>query len=131
MNLNHVTLIVTELQRSIDFYRLLGLVPIVHAPPRYARFVCPQGDATLSIEVTGEAAFPARTQLYFECEAFDQRVDQLQAAGLVFRQLPTDMDYLWREARLSDPDGHEVRLYFAGHNRRDPPWKIDAADRPG
>jgi catechol 2,3-dioxygenase-like lactoylglutathione lyase family enzyme len=131
MNLNHVTLIVTELQRSIDFYRTLGLVPIVYAPPRYARFVCPQGDATLSIEVTGEAVLAARIQLYFECDALDQRVEQLRTAGLVFRQLPTDMDYLWREARLSDPDGHEVRLYFADRNRRDPPWKIDAADLPG
>jgi catechol 2,3-dioxygenase-like lactoylglutathione lyase family enzyme len=98
MNLNHVTLIVTELQRSIDFYRTLGLVPIVYAPPRYARFVCPQGDATLSIEVTGEAVLAARIQLYFECER---------------------------------PRRPRSALYFAGRNRRDPPWKIDAADLPG
>ena len=47
LRLNHVTLIVGELQRSLRFYRLLGLVPIVHAPPRYARFVFPGGDSTI------------------------------------------------------------------------------------
>lgn len=130
MRLNHVTLIVTELQRSLRFYRALGLVTIVHAPPRYARFVCPDGDSTLSIEVTGEAALAPRVQLYFECDALDDRVAQLRAAGLSFRQLPTDMDYLWREARLSDPDGHEIRLYSAGRNRLDPPWKIAPEDMP-
>jgi catechol 2,3-dioxygenase-like lactoylglutathione lyase family enzyme len=130
LRLNHVTLIVGELQRSLRFYRLLGLVPIVHAPPRYARFVFPGGDSTMSIEVTGEAALPARVQLYFECAALDERVALLRAAGMQFSQLPTDMDYLWREARLSDPDGHELRLYWAGPNRLDPPWKITPADVP-
>lgn len=130
MRLNHVTLIVAELQRSLRFYRALGLVPIVHEPPRYARLQSPDGDWTLSIEVTGEAALPARVQLYFECEALDERVALLRAVGLQFHQLPTDMDYLWREARLSDPDGHELRLYRAGPNRLDPPWKINPADVP-
>ena len=34
------------------------------------------------------------------------------------------MPYLWREARLRDPDGHDVRLYFAGENRLNPPWRM-------
>ena len=33
---------------------------MVHEPPRYARFRCPDGDETLSIEVTGEAPVPPR-----------------------------------------------------------------------
>jgi catechol 2,3-dioxygenase-like lactoylglutathione lyase family enzyme len=82
MRLNHVTLIVGELQRSLRFYRTLGLVPIVHEPPRYARLQSLEGDWTLSIEVTGEAALPARVQLYFECDALDERVALLRAAGL-------------------------------------------------
>ena len=133
MKLNHVTLIVTELRRSMDFYRRLGLRPIVHAPPRYARFVCAEGDATLSIEVSGEAALPTRAQLYFEfvdAAQLDRRVAQLREAGLHFHQPPTDMDYLWREARLVDPDGHDIRLYHAGRNRLDPPWKLRAGEFP-
>jgi len=124
MRLNHVTLIVTDFARSTAFYRALGLVPIVHEPPRYARFQCPDSDETLSIEVTGEAAAPARAQLYFECRDLDRTVAQLKAKGLVFQQDPTDMSYLWREARVRDPDGHDIRLYFAADNRLNPPWKV-------
>lgn len=130
MNLNHLTLIVSELPRSLAFYCALGLVPIVHEAPRYARLICPDGDATLSIEVTGAPALPPRVQLYFECEDLDQRVQQLRAAGLDFTQLPSDMPYLWREARLADPDGHDVRLYRAGRYRLDPPWKLRPDQMP-
>lgn len=124
MRLNHVTLIVTHFERSTAFYRTLGLVPIVHEPPRYARFRCPDTDATLSVEVTGEPPAPARAQLFFECIDLDRTVAQLKVNGLAFDQDPTDMPYLWREARLRDPDGHDIRLYFAADNRLNPPWKV-------
>jgi len=124
MRLNHVTLIVTNLERSMVFYRALGLVPIVHESPRYARFVCPDGDETLSVEVTGEGPTPARAQLYFECPEIDRTVVQLKDQGITFDQDPTDRDYLWREARLRDPDGHDIRLYFSNGHRLNPPWKL-------
>jgi catechol 2,3-dioxygenase-like lactoylglutathione lyase family enzyme len=129
MRLNHVTLIVRSFESCKAFYKALGLIQIVDASPRYARFQCPDGEATLSIEVIDRApAFPS-AQLYFEypsAAALDVRVAELQKQGLVFEQVPTDMDYLWREARLSDPDGHCIRLYHAGKNRLDPPWRIRA-----
>ncbi len=124
MNLNHVTLIVSDFERSRAFYQALGLVQIVDAPPRYARFQCPGGDVTLSIEVTGEDAAPPRAQLFFECDDLDERVERLQASGIDFTQEPTDVDYLWREARLLDPDGHDIRLFYSDGNRLEPPWKI-------
>jgi uncharacterized glyoxalase superfamily protein PhnB len=65
-----------------------------------------------------------RAQLYFECDALDETVAALKGRGLVFEQEPTDMFYLWREARLRDPDGHALRLYHAGKNRLDPPWRL-------
>jgi catechol 2,3-dioxygenase-like lactoylglutathione lyase family enzyme len=58
MRLNHVTPIVTNVERSTAFYKRLGLVPVVHEPPRYARFRCPDSDETVSIEVTGEPPAP-------------------------------------------------------------------------
>lgn len=124
MRLNHVTLIVTDFDRSAAFYRSLGLVPIVHEPPRYARFRCPDSDETLSIEVTGEPPGPARAQLFFECPDLDETVTRLKRDGVTFVQDPTDMPYLWREARIRDPDGHDIRLYFAEDNRLNPPWKV-------
>jgi len=66
----------------------------------------------------------AGTQLFFECDALDETAAALKARGLAFEQEPTDMFYLWREARLRDPDGHDVRLYYAGENRLNPPWRM-------
>jgi len=125
MRLNHVTLIVSEFERSKAFYEALGLLQIVDAPPRYARFMLPDGGATLSIEVTGEPPAPARAQIFLECDDLDARVAELQRRGVSFTHDPTDMPYLWREARLRDPDGHDVRLYHAGENRLNPPWRIN------
>jgi catechol 2,3-dioxygenase-like lactoylglutathione lyase family enzyme len=126
MRFNHVTLDVADLERSKAFYKTLGLVQIVDSPPRYARFVFPDGDATLSVEVMGDRLerSPDRAQLYFECDALDETVAALKAKGLVFDRDPTDMSYLWREAHLRDPDGHDLRLYRAGDNRLNPPWKL-------
>jgi len=124
MRFNHVTLIVSDLGRSLAFYKMLGLKPIVLSAPRYARCVFPDGDATLSLEVTGAPPNESRAELFFECATLDELVRGLKAEGVVFYQDPTDMRYLWREARLKDPDGHELRLYFAGENRLNPPWKL-------
>lgn len=124
MRFNHVTLIVSDFDRSKAFYATLGLIQIVDSPPRYARFHFPDGDSTLSIEVTGDPAQTATAQLFFECDDLDERVASLKAKGIAFQQEPTDMPYLWREARLHDPDRHDIRLFYAGENRLNPPWKI-------
>ena len=124
MRLNHVTLIVSDYERSLAFYRSLGLRAIVLAPPRYARMIMPEGDSTLSIEVTGDAPGPSRIEICFDCPDLDGTVARLAAQGLKFTQMPTDMDYLWREAWLLDPDGHRLCLYNAGGNRLNPPWRV-------
>ena len=133
MRFNHLTLDVADLERSKAFYTRLGLIQIVDAPPRYARFALPEGDATLSIEVMGDrpGAPPDRAQLFFECDDLDARVAALKRLGVVFDQEPTDTFYLWREAHLRDPDGHHLRLYRAGEYRLDPPWKLPAATGRG
>jgi catechol 2,3-dioxygenase-like lactoylglutathione lyase family enzyme len=127
MRFNHITLAVSDFERSKAFYRTLGLTQIVDAPPRYARFTFPDGDATLSVEVVDDAAGAhPPDELFFECEDLDERVAALKALGITFHQDPTDMFYLWRVAALRDPDGHEIRLYRAGENRLNPPWRMAA-----
>jgi catechol 2,3-dioxygenase-like lactoylglutathione lyase family enzyme len=54
MNLNQVTLPAAELAPAIEFYRRLRLRLIVEDLPHYARFECPDGDSTLSLEQTPE-----------------------------------------------------------------------------
>jgi catechol 2,3-dioxygenase-like lactoylglutathione lyase family enzyme len=124
MRLNQLTVIVSDYERSKAFYRALGLEQIVDSPPRYARFACPDGDATFSIEVTGVPPTTSGAHIYFECDDLDERVAALKAAGFAFELEPTDMPYLWREAWLRDPDGHQLRLYRASENRLNPPWRI-------
>ena len=124
MQLNQVTLPAVDVQASITFYSGLGLRLIVKALPRYARFECPDGGSTLSLhQVIGRPA-PSEAVVYFECEGLDAKVLHLQANGYTFNQEPRDESWLWREARLSDPSGNVVCLYWAGENRRSPPWRI-------
>jgi catechol 2,3-dioxygenase-like lactoylglutathione lyase family enzyme len=121
MRLNQVTVVVRDIPRAVAFYRELGLIQIVDSE-HYARFRCPDGDATLSVE-RGEAS-PSDTTIYFECDDLDERVVELRRRGVSFDHDPVDQPWLWREARLRDPDGNRLCLFRAGENRLAPPWKI-------
>jgi catechol 2,3-dioxygenase-like lactoylglutathione lyase family enzyme len=125
VRLNHVTLSVTDLDRSVTFYKRLGFTQIV-AEDGYARFICPEGDATLSLEAGGDAAESGSgaISVHFESERLDALVAELKSRGVTFEQDPTDQPYLWREAVLRDPDGHRLFVYHAGVNRLDPPWRL-------
>lgn len=122
MRLNHVTVTVPDLAAAWRFYTNLGLIPVVDARPRYARFCCPDGDSTFSLEQGAPGG--GGTTVYFECDDLDRQVERLRAAGLVFVSGPEDKPWLWREAELCDPGGNRVLLYFAGANRLDPPWRL-------
>ncbi|UWX03488.1 VOC family protein [Pseudoxanthomonas sp. NC8] len=124
MNLNQITLPATDFDRSVDFYCNMGFTLIVHSPPRYARFECPDGDATFSLHAADQPA--NGVVVYFECADLDARVQRLLAAGFSFTQLPTDERWLWREARLNDPTGNVLCLFWAGDNRKNPPWRVAA-----
>lgn len=114
MNLNHVTIIASDLERSVRFYKSLGLLALVHEPPSYARFSLPHGRSTLSVLVTDEARPMGKeqTRLFFECADLDERCERLAASGVSFAQRPAITPYGWREAHLRDPDGHDIRLYL-------------------
>ena len=124
MRLNQITLPALDVQRSVAFYEGLGLHLIVSALPRYARFECQDGGTTFSLHHVERLAGPSEVVMYFETENLDARVQELQAQGYTFTQEPKDEKWLWREARLTDPSGNVICLYFAGENRRNPPWRI-------
>src|SRR5579859_314797 len=111
MRLNQVTVQATEMERSVDFYLRLGLRQLV-ASAHYARFVCPEGDSTFSVE-KADAARPG-VVVYFECSDLDTYVATLRQRGIVFESDPVDQPWLWREVRCSDPDGNQICLYCAG-----------------
>lgn len=126
MNLNQVTLPTTDIERSVRFYRDVGFTLIVFSPPRYARFECPDGDATFSLHAVDRLASQTGVVVYFECSDLDARVSHLLTLGFQFTKLPTDERWLWREARIADPSGNTICLFWAGANRKHPPWRFSA-----
>ena len=123
--LNQVTVTGTDYHRSVEFYRKLGLTQIVDTPPDYARFET-AGGATFSVQIDPEEKIIATTAVYLECDDLDERVEQLARSGIPFEHGPRNQPWMWREARLRDPDGNIIFLYKAGEARRFPPWRMES-----
>lgn len=123
MDLNQITVPVKSYEESVAFYIRLGLRQIVDSPPRYARFET-QAGTTLSIHTVDVSSAESGVVIYFEVDDVDASVSALKRAGLEFETEPTDQSWLWREAYLKDPSGNRICLFFAGENRRYPPWRI-------
>lgn len=127
MDLNQVTIPSNDVEKSVRFYQNLGLRLIVDSMPRYARFECPEGNSTFSVHFVETPLSPENgISIYFECKDLDANVLKLEQNGITFDLSPTDQRWLWREARLKDPDGNQLILFHAGDNRKNPPWRIDA-----
>ncbi len=124
MNLNQVTVPSLDLEQSIPFYEKLGLELIVRSLPHYARFVCPDGNATFSLHQVAQLPAGEGVWVYFECDELDAYVAKLAGRGIILEEMPVDQPWLWREARLKDPDGNQLILFHAGKNRLDPPWRL-------
>ena len=125
MNLNQITVPSIDVEKSIAFYQKMGLNLIVTSLQNYARFECLDGKSTFSIHLTEVLPSGNGIWFYFECEDLDKQVNTLVDKGITFETLPEDQPWLWREARLKDPDGNQLILYFGGENRLNPPWRID------
>ena len=122
MNLNQITVPSLDVEKAMIFYEKLSLRLIVKSLPTYVRFVCPDGNATFSIHLVEELPQGEGVYVYFECEDLDKKVEELLDQEIVFDHLPVDQTWLWREAKLKDPDGNQLILYCAGENRLNAPW---------
>jgi len=123
MNLNQITLPVRDMKVATSFYQRLGLTLIVDTP-HYARFECPEGDGSFSLTLD-DSEFKNASVIYFEHQELDKWVDELIQNGVEFKSKPKDQSYLWREAELADPSGNRIKLYWAGENRLNPPWRVN------
>ena len=124
MNLNQVTVPVLDVETSIIFYKQLGLKLIVKSLPHYARFVCPEGGATFSLHQVNNLPSGDGVWIYFEVQDVDHYIAGMLSKGIRVEEMPTDKPWLWREARLKDPDNNQLIIYFAGNNRINPPWRL-------
>ena len=50
--------------------------------------------------------------------------NEIARAGIAFEHGPRNQPWMWREARLRDPDGNIIFFYHAGEARRFPPWRM-------
>lgn len=125
MNLNQITVPSLDLSIAVPFYKKLGLKLIVESLPFYARFECPDGQSSFSIHQVDSLPKGEGIYVYFECKQLDEKVKELKKQGVIFDQDPTDQRWLWREARLKDPDNNQLILFYAGENRLNPPWRIN------
>jgi catechol 2,3-dioxygenase-like lactoylglutathione lyase family enzyme len=125
MNLNQVTIYSEKPVETVDFFKKLGLRLIVDSLPRYARLECPDGDATLSVNIAEPTPPVNNIVLYFECDNLDAEVERLKSLGLEFDEEPSDRPWLWRQAYLKDPNGNKIYLFYAGENRKNPPWRVN------
>ena len=123
MNLNQVTLPALDIEKSIAFYKSLGLNQIVSAP-HYARFEMPEGDSTLSLHLHEGELGEQVIVTYFEISNLDEVVNALESKGVAFESRPHDQTWLWREAYIRDPSDNRICLFHAGENRKNPPWRI-------
>lgn len=124
MNLNQVTIYSDKPLETVEFYQKLGLKIIVDSLPRYARLLCPDGDATLSVHIAENVSPQSNIVLYFECDDLDTKVAELKNLGLKFESEPQDQTWLWRETYLTDPNSNKICLFYAGENRQNPPWRV-------
>jgi|UniRef100_A6VZI7 catechol 2,3-dioxygenase-like lactoylglutathione lyase family enzyme len=123
MELNQITLPVKDMDDAVNFYLKLGFTQIVDTP-HYSRFSCPEGNSTFSLSLES-VEFENSSVIYFEHEKLDELCADLSQRGFQFEQLPTEQRYLWKEAILKDPSGNKIKLYWAGENRLNPPWKVE------
>ena len=114
-----------DVARSLHFYvTFLGFKPVDEFRHNetlvYARLRSPRGGSTLALHklepgksLAGEQA----VRLYFEVRNLEGFCKKLEAAGIKLDQQPKRMPWGWMHAYLSDPDGHELSLYWAGPKR--------------
>ena len=124
MDLNQITIPSLDVEKSVEFYKKLGLRLIVNSIPHYVRFECPEGNSTFSIHQVEELPKGDGVSIYFESSKLDEEVKRLKEEGVEFELDPTDQFWKWREARLRDPDGNHLILFYGGENRKNPPWRV-------
>jgi catechol 2,3-dioxygenase-like lactoylglutathione lyase family enzyme len=122
--LNAIGIVVSDMERSIRFYRLLGL-DVPETPneghidtflPNGVRFMLDGEDVVKSFRPDWTRATGNQLSLAFECSS-PTEVDEVYArvieAGFDGETEPWDAFWGQRYAQLADPDGVPVDLYAA------------------
>jgi catechol 2,3-dioxygenase-like lactoylglutathione lyase family enzyme len=120
--LNAIGLVVSDMERSIRFYRLLG-IEVPETPdeghvdtflPNGVRFMLDTEAVVRSFRPDWARATGNQVSVAFECDspaAVDEAYEHVTAAGFRGEREPWDAFWGQRYAQLADPDGVPVDLY--------------------
>ncbi|HEV8337506.1 MAG TPA: VOC family protein [Candidatus Polarisedimenticolia bacterium] len=118
-------IIVSDLKRSVEFYRDILGVPLKFETDGWAEFATLGTRLALKAGAPPIAAIPeknadgkpiaGRVGIAFEVKNLDQLYRDLSAKGVTFTQAPTEEGHAGRTATLLDPDGLEIALGESHH----------------
>jgi lactoylglutathione lyase len=118
-------IIVSDLKRSVEFYRDVLGVPLKFEADGWAEFATLGTRLALKAGAPPVAAIPeknvdgkpiaGRVGIAFEVKNLDQVYRDLSEKGVTFTQPPTDEGHGGRTATLLDPDGLEIALGESHH----------------
>jgi lactoylglutathione lyase len=117
---NHVIVYVSDVKRSLRFYRGLLGFRLIETYGGYARLQSTAGRTTIALHEAKDASPPSKglkVVLYFEVKDLRRVCARLARRGVRFTQMPELMPWGWTHAYLEDPDGHEISLFWAGKKR--------------
>jgi catechol 2,3-dioxygenase-like lactoylglutathione lyase family enzyme len=122
--LNAIGIVVSDMARSIGFYRLVGL-DVPETPdeghvdtflPNGVRFMLDSEETVLSFRPDWTRETGNQISLAFECASpaeVDETYERVVAGGFEGEKEPWDAFWGQRYAQLRDPDGVGVDLYAA------------------
>ena len=120
--LNGLGIVVSDMARSISFYRLLGL-DVPETPdeghvdtflPNGVRFMLDSEDEVRSFRAEWTREAGNQLSLAFECQSpaeVDEVYTRVTAAGFHGEKEPWDAFWGQRYAQVYDPDGYAVDLF--------------------
>ncbi|MFO0914417.1 MAG: VOC family protein [Pirellulales bacterium] len=122
-SIDHITIVVGDLQRSIDFYgQVLGMERIDRPDFGFPGAWFQAGKAQIHMNVTGPEAGqaglpdlgssqPSRGFHYaFEVDSCDGAADRLRSHGIEIITGPRSRPDGWRQVYIYDPDHHLIEL---------------------
>src|SRR5687768_12583774 len=105
---------VTDLARSVAFYRDVLQIPLLFEVPGQPMAFFQSGEVRLYLGVPEEPAFRSKSVLYFRVDDIFAEHDRLTGLGVSFHDKPhvvhrDGATELWMTG-FTDPDGHQIML---------------------
>ena len=125
---DHIELVVRNLEESVKFYTKKLGVPVVTQSPHHGRSVeLRVGEVVIELHEVGDAGnvdeIPGLNHIAFEVEDEDTAFRELETMGIQFEGEPGIYDPSWEEDRLKgrkvanvrDPNGWRIQLIGASN----------------